>query len=136
MESKPCSNNITEIIEELRSLHIRESQLLSKLAQINEFNEKNKKTSKTEPHTYQKGDRVRITNRINKFVGKRIVKKDKVGTVTRTSHHSEKGHKVFLTTDNGLKTWRHSKNITLIDEQPNRINCSPDFVGPADWSTL
>ncbi len=106
-------NSIETIISELQTLQIRQSELLLELESINRQN-KNKKQASNERKTpvFKEGDRVRIINRINKYLGRIIVQKDRVGTVTKITQ-AGKETKVHILTDNHIKTWRYPRNLAI-----------------------
>ena len=129
--------DINELIEELKQVHIEQHQLnLKQQRLIKSIEEKlsNKQQSDTEPPfpltaknvTYTKeaeklfsqrfpiDSKVRITNRINNLFGRPINDKDRTGRVTRTDIST---NRVYIRTDNGNKTWRAPKHV-VVESRP------------------
>jgi hypothetical protein len=111
-----------DLIDELRSLRIRQDDIIAELAALNNtagrhqaanHEERNENEEQAEPaHGLRRGDRVRIKNRVRKpaTAGANWSEaRERLATVTRATDEQ-----VFVTTDNGTKTWRAPNNLRLI----------------------
>jgi len=110
-----------ELIEELRELRIRETAVITQLEQVNA----RARTSTLETNTsgsnrtaviasgLKRGDRVRIRNKVRRpaTAGPTWSEaRERSATVTRVTPDQ-----VYITTDNGTKTWRGPNNLQLIE---------------------
>ena len=124
------NRNIDLLVEELRSLKIRVEQVEAILDEYRALDEveEDKQTRTTargdraqstlveappSPRTtYEKGDRVRIVNKVRKPATWPVVWNDSAienerrATVTHVVQHQ-----VWIVTDNGTKTWRAPNNL-------------------------
>jgi len=116
---------IFELIEELKCLRIREAIVLAELEAVNK---KRVERDSRKPRGTQdrnrpaidivRGDRVYVNNRVKKPSSGWInpengeewtASKERHATVTRVT-----GDRVYIVTDNGVHTWRASKNLGKI----------------------
>jgi hypothetical protein len=115
-------NKIHELIEELKVLKLRETEIIAQLEVENvrrnrETREKEARLvrhSTTTGHGFEQGDRIRITNQVKKpahwGVDERWNYIDaQKATVTFTTTD-----RVYFVTDNGVTTWRTPRNIKRI----------------------
>lgn len=122
---------VKDLIEQLRQLNLLEEDILSRLAAIDAEEETPREIPVVIPRAvavdspqqdirYSPGDRVRITNKFRKPFGwnNRTPWDENSGrnaVVTSVS-----GNKVYITTDNGIRTWRLSKNLISQQAYENR----------------
>ena len=109
------TESVDQLIEQLKDLKLQESVVLEKLSRAR-AKEKAQDRNDRAPRstTYEPGDRVRIINTVKVPFTRSVNARDKTATVRYTKPHNEQ-IKVFITTDNGFKTWRLEKNITKIE---------------------
>ena len=107
-----------ELIEELQALRIRENAIIAQLEGAKNKARTGINTNSTQaPATangLQKGDRVRIKNKIRRpaTAGPGWTEtRERLATVTRVTPDQ-----VHITTDNGTRTWRGPNNLQLIDD--------------------
>lgn len=90
------TETVDDIIQKIQQLRLKETQLFSQL----------KAARQTEVDIsiseLNVGDRIRITNRNHS-------PSVRTGTVTRITPD-----RIYLTTDNGVNTWRLAKNVTKL----------------------
>jgi hypothetical protein len=109
------TESVDQLIEQLKDLKLQESVVLEKLSRAR-AKEKAQDRNDRAPRstTYEPGDRVRIINTVKVPFTRSVNARDKTATVRYTRPHNAE-IKVFITTDNGFKTWRLEKNITKIE---------------------
>ena len=109
------TESVDQLIEQLKTLKIQEGVVLEKLSRVRE-QEKEEQYRNRNPRstTYEAGDRVRITNTVKASFARSVSAQDRTATVRYTKTHNEEV-KVFITTDNGFKTWRLEKNLSRIE---------------------
>jgi hypothetical protein len=97
---------IALLTEELRALNLRTQRLEAELRAIRQREVPDEHTN------FVKGDRVRITNRVNRPSSwlrpwdTKEIKTERRATVTRSTKD-----RVWIVTDNGTKTWRAPRNL-------------------------
>ena len=110
-----------ELIEELRELRIRETAVIAQLEQVNDRARTNTQESSTSgsnrtaatANGLKRGDRVRIRNKVRRPATAGPTwneAKERLATVTRVTTDQ-----VYITTDNGTRTWRGPNNLQLIE---------------------
>jgi len=114
-------DRIDTLIKELKDLRIQETALIHQIeeanrqrgiGQVNRGTCDGKDIERDTRTTYQVGDRVYITSRIRRPVFAPATwtgYKERRATVTRIV-----GEKVYVKTDNDIKTWRAAKNLRLL----------------------
>ena len=108
------TESVDELIEQLKNLKVQENEVLKKLSRARE-QEKAQTRNRTQGNTtYEPADRVRITNAVKTPYTRSVNARDKTATVRYTRTHNEQ-IKVFITTDNGFRTWRLEKNLSKIE---------------------
>ena len=98
-------NELDQIIRELEGLRIRREQLLTHFTEV-----RARQGNDGVDAPFTVGDRVRITNRVQRPTGWPPAPRDGVdqaGTVTRVT-----STRVYITTDTGIPTWRAPTNVT------------------------
>ena len=103
--------SIDTLIEELKRLQVRETDLLGQLESAYRRRD-GASTPRRRTGRHQVGDRVHVTNRIRRPVfapASWTGFKERHATVT-----SVDGERVFFKTDNGTNTWRAAKNLRLL----------------------
>jgi hypothetical protein len=108
-----------DLIEELRTLKIRETEIVAELKRVTGERDKNNNRS-TEQTTIanaeiKRGDRVRISNKVRKpaSAGPTWTEaKERLATVTRVT-----ATQVHILTDNGTRTWRGPNNLRLLQKK-------------------
>jgi hypothetical protein len=108
------AESVDQLIEQLKDLKLQESVVLEKLSRARAKEKAQDRDKTPRDTTYEPGDRVRITNAVKVPFTRSVNAQDKTATVRYTKPHNEQ-IKVFITTDNGFKTWRLEKNITKIE---------------------
>jgi hypothetical protein len=121
------NTRIAELIRKLKDIRLQEAQIINEIENdlINNSDDPNTVLSTATPTTtspntnnvFLPGDRVLITNKINKKLKSRksvtaasaSTNQDRLATVVSVA-----GDRVHLLTDSGTSTWRIPKNITLI----------------------
>ena len=108
-----------DLIEELRTLKIRETEIVAELGRVNrarpgtnERNNRDNDNQTTVVNGIRRGDRVRITNKVRKpaTAGPTWTEgKERLATVTSVT-----ATQVHFETDNGTKTWRGPNNLRLL----------------------
>jgi len=104
------TESVDELIEQLKDLKLRESDVLEKLSQARRQERETQKNT-TQGTTYGVGDRVYIKNTVKKPIGRSVNANDRKATVLYTKTTADRNVKVFIRTDNGDKTWRLEKNL-------------------------
>ena len=102
---------LSTTVKELRGDRVREPKTRN--------NNKARRVNKTlEIATFQKDNRVFITNKIRQHINI-ATRKDRKSTVTGVSLNRLTGHpnQIFITTDNGFETWRDPKNLRALTHQ-------------------
>ena len=108
------TESVDELIEQLKSLKVQENEVLEKLSRARE-QEKAQTRNRTQGNTtYEPGDRVRITNTVKVPFTRSANARDRTATVRYTRPYN-KQIKVFITTDNGFRTWRLEKILSRIE---------------------
>ena len=115
-------DDISTLIEELKSLRVRETALLLRIEEANRRRQGDQRdndghqdigsTQQDTGATYHVRDRVYVLNQIRKPIFAPTTwtgYNERRATVTRVA-----GEKVFIETDNGTKTWRAAKNLRLL----------------------
>ena len=104
-----AANEIDDIIRKLIELQVEENRLLNRLQHLRTENTKTGRDP-----AWVKGDRVRITNTVTAR-GDKANDGDRLATVRKFVANYKNGQtQVFVTTDNGLDTWRLEKNLRWI----------------------
>jgi hypothetical protein len=105
------TETVDQLIEQLKELKIQENAVLERLSRAREQEKKaQNRTGTPRNTTFVSGDRVRITNAVKVPFTRSVNERDKTATVRYTKPHNAET-KVFITTDNGFKTWRLEKNL-------------------------
>ena len=107
------ADSVDELIKELASLRIRresirtrETQVFARLVQAaREAELENDRVAAV----LQVGDRVRITNTVNRPNNLPPRNGDQVGTITNITRT-----RFYITTDSGIETWRAARNIARL----------------------
>jgi hypothetical protein len=108
------TETVDQLIEQLKRLKVQESVVLEKLSRAREHEkEAQHRTGTPRNTTFVTGDRVRIINAVKVPFTRSANERDKTATVRYTKPHNAE-IKVFITTDNGFKTWRLEKNLRKI----------------------
>ena len=108
------TETVDQLIEQLKRLKVQESAVLEKLSRAREHEKETQhRTGTPRNTTFATGDRVRITNAVKVPFTRSANERDKTATVRYTKPHNAE-IKVFITTDNGFKTWRLEKNLRKI----------------------
>ena len=109
------TESVDQLIEQLKDLKLQESVVLEKLSRAR-AKEKAQDRNDRAPRstTYEPGERLRIINTVKVPSTRSVHARVKTATVRYTMAHNAE-IKVFITTDNGFKTWRLEKNITKIE---------------------
>ena len=114
-------NELSDLIEELRALKIRETEIVAELerASRNQTRPRHEDNRGTEQTTVangiKRGDRVRITNKVRRPAASGPTwteAKERLATVT-----SVNATQVHIVTDNGTRTWRSPNNLRLLQKQ-------------------
>ena len=111
-----------ELIDELRALRIRQDDIIAELEEVNRAATRHQAANEGGPieneeqaepaNGLRRGDRVRIKNRVRKPAtagASWSEPRERLATVTRITPEQ-----IFITTDNGTKTWRAPNNLRLI----------------------
>jgi hypothetical protein len=97
---------VSELINELKALRLRETQIIASLERASE----RETTERETHHAYSRGDRIKINNKIKKPVNwgddPWDYRQARVATITQVTVD-----RVYFVTDNGVNTWRAPKNI-------------------------
>ena len=108
------TESVDQLIEQLKRLKVQEKVVLEKLSRAREQEkEAQNRNNARSGTTLEPGDRVRITNTVKVPFTRSVNARDKTATVRYTTTNNEQT-KVFITTDNGFKTWRLEKNLSKI----------------------
>jgi hypothetical protein len=108
------TESVDQLIEQLKNLKVQENVVLEKLSRAREQEREAQNRNRTPQNTtYEVGDRVRITNAVSVPSNQSANARDRAATVRYTKTHNGQA-KVFITTDNGFKTWRLEKNLSNI----------------------
>lgn len=104
-------NRLENLIEELRTLKIRETEIVAELRRVSNAAPETRVDNEGDKHRvgFAKGDRVRITNKVRKpaSAGPTWTEaKERLATVT-----SVNTTQVYILTDNGTRTWRGPNNL-------------------------
>jgi hypothetical protein len=114
--------NLAGLIEELRALKIRETEIVAELRRANDARTGTNIQRDTpaavvaNSNEHKRGDRVRITNKVRKpaSAGQTWTEaKERLATVTSVNETQ-----VFILTDNGTRTWRGPNNLRTLHKQP------------------
>jgi hypothetical protein len=106
-----------DLIEELRTLKIRETEIVAELNRVSKGASESRVENNEEDKPrvgIAKGDRVRVTNKVRKpaSAGPTWTEaKERLATVTSVS-----ATQVHILTDNGTKTWRGPNNLRLLQK--------------------
>jgi hypothetical protein len=120
------NQHIKELIGELRSLRIRETEVLNAIdkaipavyppdnqgvsaAVSVDTSAAASGTDSTVRDTFRVGDRVEITNKVRRLFNRTPTNKDRSSTVIKVSEK-----RIDLITDNGTETWRAPHNLRRI----------------------
>jgi hypothetical protein len=115
--------NFEDLIEELRTLKIREIEIVAELKRAvstaqtdtNEREDTRDTEQATARNGVKRGDRVRITNKIRRpaSAGPAWTEaKERLATVTSVTPTQ-----VHILTDNGTRTWRGPNNLRAVQKQ-------------------
>jgi transcription antitermination factor NusG len=108
------TESVDQLIEQLKNLKVQENVVLEKLSRAREQEKEAQNRNRTPRNTtYKVGDRVRITNGVTVPFARNANERDRTATVRYTKPHNEHT-KVYITTDNGFRTWRLEKNLRRI----------------------
>ena len=116
-------DDVSTLIEELKSLRVQETALLRRIEEANRRREQedqrdngssrdNRSARQDTGTTYHVRDRVYVVNQIRRPVFAPSTwtgYNERRATVTRVA-----GEKIFIKTDNGTETWRAAKNLRLL----------------------
>jgi len=113
------TETVDELIEQLKRLKVQESDVLERLSRAREREREVQDRTGTPRNpigtppntTFATGDRVRIANSVKVPFTRSVNARDRTATVRYTKPHNDDETKVFITTDNGFKTWRLEKNL-------------------------
>ena len=112
------NSRIEDLIEELRTLKIRETEIVAELKQATntttEEQDKGKNERNATPVAIAKGDRVRIVNKVRRpaSAGPTWTEaNERLAVVT-----SVNATQVHILTDNGTRTWRGPNNLRLLQK--------------------
>jgi hypothetical protein len=105
MENK----SVDELIQELKTLQLREAEVLLLIEQANK--RRDRVAGTTTNHGFEQGDRIRITNQVTKPAHWGTdepwhYREAQRATVTFTTTEQ-----IYFVTDNGVTTWRVPRNI-------------------------
>jgi hypothetical protein len=132
------TETVDQLIEQLKRLKVQENVVLEKLSRAREHEREAqhrfgtlrnttfvtdhaREHEKEAQHrigtvrntTFTTRDQVRITNAVKVYFTRSVNARDKTATVRYTKPYKEET-KIFITTDNGLKTWRLEKHLREI----------------------
>ena len=110
---RASAERIEELTRELLALQIRRTQIIAELA----TEDRAEQAAPHVPPLFAVGDRVRITNRVNRpsgWVGLWDAERNRNATVTSIVD-SNGSCRVHLRTHSGVKTWRAPQNLRLKD---------------------
>lgn len=108
------TESVDQLIEQLKKLKIQENVVLEKLSRAREREREAQNRNRTSRNTtYEVGDRVRITNAVSIPSNRSENARDRAATVRYTKTRNGQA-KVFITTDNGFKTWRLENNLSNV----------------------
>ena len=99
------NQSVDQLIQKLKEIRIQETQVLDQLEEAR-VRETRDNASQVDHNPYEKGDRVKISNKIRLPGGRTPTNGDCVAIVTDVVED-----KVYFTILNGNKTWRLSKNL-------------------------
>lgn len=100
-------SNIDKLVHELEQLQLREATIIK---QIKKIRERQQQEATTTGQELSIDSRVRIINKPAKpTLTSPVSPKDWTGTVTNVTTT-----RVYLTTDNGVETWRARKNVRAL----------------------
>ena len=116
-------DDISTLIEELKSLRVRETALLHRIKEANRrrgqedqrdngSNRDSRSAQQDTGTTYHVRDRVYVVNQIRRPVFAPMTwtgYNERRATVTRVA-----GEKIFIKTDNGTETWRAANSLRLL----------------------
>ena len=116
------TETVDQLIEQLKRLKVQENVVLEKLSRAREREREVQDRIGTPRNTvgtpqnttFATGDRVRIANAVKVPFTRSVNARDKTATVRYTKPYND-DIKVFITTDNGFKTWRLQKNLRKIE---------------------
>ena len=101
--------DIAALIEELRTLRLRENALVDRIEEAATRRQQEVPRGENTQRPYRTGDRVYVTNRIRRpvFAARDWTTiRERTATVARVE-----GDRVYITTENGTETWRAAKNL-------------------------
>ena len=106
------TETVDQLIEQLKRLKVQENVVLEKLSRAREQEKEasQNRIGTQRNTTFGAGDRMRIVNAVKVPSTRSANKRDRTATVRYTREHND-DIKVFITTDNGFKTWRLEKNL-------------------------
>ena len=105
------NQSVDKLIQELKKIRIQETKIVSQLEEARSretCRALQAPTITTNPNPFEKGDRVKIINKVRLPKGRTATNDDRLAVVTVVE-----GDKVYFTTNNGTKTWRLHKNLRL-----------------------
>jgi polyribonucleotide nucleotidyltransferase len=123
-------HEIDSLIEELKSLRLREELVIEKLeaaytgsrqdttARTTRSATTNRSPTAHPQSSYNKGDRVAIRNKIRKpssSASTWTARRERHATVTLVDNDLDR---VYIRTDNNTHTWRATKNLSHISKEP------------------
>jgi hypothetical protein len=113
-------NKIQALIDELKVLKLRETEILEQLEVENV--RRNRETrearlvrhSTTTGHGFEQGDRIRITNQVKKPAHWGVDERWNFNNAQKATVTFTTTDRVYFVTDNGVTTWRTPRNIKRI----------------------
>jgi hypothetical protein len=102
-------NNIHKLIEELKVLKLRETEIIAQLEVENV--RRNRTTTTTTNHGFEQGDRIRITNQVTKPAHWGTNETWNYRDALRATVTFTTADRIYFVTDNGVNTWRAVRNI-------------------------
>ena len=114
------NDDVDALIQELQQLNMRQTELLQELQQRNRAQSHQEHCGHdTQVQRYETGDHVIITNEIRRpLLAPQTWNREneRRATVTRVKRVLQKD-RVYLTTDNGTRTWRLAENVRPLQQQ-------------------
>ena len=98
------NEDVSSLLHRLAAIQIEEQRIITQLITATSANKLRRRPD------IAPGDRIRITNKVNKKRGERITNADRLGTVTKVTKT-----RISFTTDSGTNTWRLPTNVQHID---------------------
>lgn len=103
------------LLRQLASLRIQEDQIRAQEEQVLEQIRTLRRSSAPDRPVFEVGDRVRITNRVNRPSGwKGAWDAQAVSAFRRATVTEVTNDRIQLRTDSGIHTWRAPKNVTAL----------------------